>query len=249
VVGYLTGLVAARRKSLPIGIATGCAAGWILSSLAAIGQGDHYFEIVLPGMLVGAIAGLVTQRYTPSRGSLQAVAALALLLPTLCATVIGFQPSQPAVPDPLAPVSRLVGRWRGTSDGQPGSGSVERTYEHALGRFIRVRNRSEYPPQPKNIKGETHEDEGLFSYDRARSRLVLRQFHTEGFVNTYLADSGDSSRRLVFSSEAIENIPPGWRARETYVFVGNDQVEEVFELAEPGKDFEVYSRTRLERVK
>jgi hypothetical protein len=168
---------------------------------------------------------------------------------TLSGTVVGFQNAQPPTPDPLALVSRLVGRWRGASDGQPGSAKVERTYEHALGRFIRVRNRSEYPPQPKNPKGEIHEDEGLFSYDRARTRLVLRQFHEEGFVNTYLGDNGDPSGKLVFSSEAIENIPPGWRARETYVFIGTDQLEEIFELAEPGKDFEAYSRARLERVK
>ena len=28
-----------------------------------------------------------------------------------------------------------------------------------------------------------------------------------------------------------------------------DQMEEIFELAEPGKDFEVYSRNRLSRVR
>jgi len=39
----------------------------------------------------------------------------------------------------------------------------------------------------------------------------------------------------VFTSEAIENIPAGWRARETYVVTGPDEFEEVFELAEPGK--------------
>jgi hypothetical protein len=33
------------------------------------------------------------------------------------------------------------------------------------------------------------------------------------------------------------------------VFSGSDQLEEIFEIAEPGKDFEVYSRSRLTRVK
>lgn len=55
--------------------------------------------------------------------------------------------------------------------------------------FIRVQNRSEYPPQEKNPKGEVHEDEGFISYDRARQRLVLRQFHVEGFVNQYVQES------------------------------------------------------------
>jgi hypothetical protein len=77
----------------------------------------------------------------------------------------------------------------------------------------------------------------------------LRQFHTEGFVNTYLEDGESSSTKIVFTSEAIENIRAGFRARETYLLQGTDGFEEVFELAEPNKPFEVYSRTRFTRVK
>ena len=40
-------------------------------------------------------------------------------------------------------------------------------------------------------------------------------------------------------TESIENIPAGWRARETYVTHGPDEFEEIFELAEPGKPFVV----------
>jgi len=32
------------------------------------------------------------------------------------------------------------------------------------------------------------------------------------------------------------------------VGAGSDRVEEIFEMAEPGKDFEVYSRSRLVRA-
>lgn len=160
-------------------------------------------------------------------------------------TVSGQQPV--AAPDPFDAVAFLIGRWEGTSDGQPGKGSVRREYSRALNsRFIRVVNRSEYAPQDRNPKGEIHEDEGFLSYDRARKRLVIRQFHVEGFVNHYIQDPGSS---LVFTSESIENIPAGWRARETYVRRGPDEFEEVFELAEPGKPFEVYSRATLKRVK
>jgi hypothetical protein len=111
-------------------------------------------------------------------------------------------------------------------------------------------NRSEYPPQQKNPKGEIHQDEGFFSLDRAPKRLVFRQFHVEGFVTQYVEDTELSSlNTLVFVSEAIENIPTGYRAKETYVIHGPDDVEEVFELAAAGKPFEVYSRTRLKRNK
>jgi hypothetical protein len=118
----------------------------------------------------------------------------------------------------LGVLAPLIGKWTGTSEGQ------------------------------KNPKGEIHQDEGIFSFDRARKRLVFRQFHTEGFVNQYVEDSGSASKAIVFTSEAIENIPAGFRARATYTVLGPDAFEEVFELAEPGKSFELYSR-RFTRVK
>lgn len=56
-------------------------------------------------------------------------------------------------------------------------------------------------------------------------------------------------KTIVFTSESIENIPAGWRSRETYKIIGADGFVEVFELAGPGKDFEVYSEARLLRKK
>ena len=51
-----------------------------------------------------------------------------------------------------------------------------------------------------------------------RKTFVFRQFHGEGFVNQYTLDSLSGDKKmLVFVSEAIENIPQGWRARETYI--------------------------------
>jgi hypothetical protein len=77
---------------------------------------------------------------------------------------------------------------------------------------------------------------------------MLRQFHVEGFVNQFALESLDEQQRtLVFVSTAIENIAPGWRARETYRFLNNDEFIESFALAEPGKDFATYSETRFRR--
>jgi hypothetical protein len=80
------------------------------------------------------------------------------------------------------------------------------------------------------------------SAQQAPNRLVLRQFHGEGFVNQYVQDEGSTPARVVFTSEAIENIASGCRARETYVVHGPDDIEELFELAPPGKPFDTYSR-------
>ena len=86
------------------------------------------------------------------------------------------------------------------------------------------------------------------SRDRIRGTFVLRQFHVEGFVNQYAMEplAGDGSR-LVFVTEAIENLPAGWRARETYTRVSPDELVEEFAIAPPGGEFEVYSEARLRR--
>ncbi len=159
---------------------------------------------------------------------------------------------EPAAKSPFDPIKFLVGHWQGTSQGEPGEGRGERTYEFVLnGKFLRGSNKTVYPPQKQNPKGETHEDIGFFSYDRQQKRLVLRQFHVEGFVNEYLQQGGSANgdQTIVFETAHIENIPEGWRARESYKVLGPDEFIEVFELAEPGKDFTTYSQGRWKRVK
>jgi hypothetical protein len=53
----------------------------------------------------------------------------------------------------------------------------------------------------------------------------------------------------VFTSETLENLPAGFRARETYKILNNDEVVEIFELAAPGKEFAVYSENHFKRQK
>ena len=97
----------------------------------------------------------------------------------------GQQPAQRI--DQWARVRFLLGSWEGTQAGRPGTGTVRRQYRLVLrDQFIEAHNTSTYPPQEKNPKGEVHDDIGYISYDRARKRLVLRQFHVEGFVNHYV---------------------------------------------------------------
>ena len=156
--------------------------------------------------------------------------------------------SQATTSSRLSAVQPFVGKWQGTSEGQPGTGTLTREYRAILrDRFIEETNRSVYPPQEKNPKGEIHEHRSFFSFDNARKTVVFRQFHAEGFVNQYVLEPTTKPGVLVFVSEAIENIPQGYRARETYTFISANEFEEVFEIAEPGKDFELYSKARLKR--
>ena len=197
ITGLLACLIARSWRSDVVGVVSGIAIGGVLSSFAAIGQEGHYAEIILPGMLLGGVVGFATQRYP--RGS-QVPVAIAVGVSLLLSSSAFAQ--QPASTDRLAPVTSLLSTWTGTSEGQPGNGTVERDYEHALGsRFIRVRNRSTYPPQTKNPRGETHEDEGFISFDNARQHLVFRQFHTERFVITYAQDVSAKPGTLAFTSD------------------------------------------------
>jgi hypothetical protein len=153
--------------------------------------------------------------------------------------------------DPWKPLRVLIGKWEGDANGEPGAGKAEREYAFVLNnRFIRVLNKSTYPPQEKNPKGEAHEDIGFFSYDNAAKKLILRQFHVEGFVNQFALETvSDDGRRIVFVSAAIENIAPGWRARETYRILNDNEFVETFAMAEPNHDFATYTETHFRRKK
>ncbi|MBZ5500306.1 MAG: hypothetical protein LAP85_28260 [Acidobacteriia bacterium] len=166
-------------------------------------------------------------------------------------TLFGMSFSQSDVKaDRLAAVRFFVGQWHGTATGEPGKGTVVREYLLVLGgKFLQGKNVSHWAATEKTPTGEIHEDMGFFSFDNARKTVIYRQFHIEGFVNQYAMQPIQDPKTLVFVSEAIENIAPGWRAKETYHILGNDEFEEVFELAAPGKEFEVYSKSSLRRTK
>ena len=60
---------------------------------------------------------------------------------------------------------------------------------------------------------------------------------------------GSPAGTVVFESEAFENVPSAWKARETYQLVSPDEFVETFELATGAGAYEVYSRARFKRVR
>ena len=176
----------------------------------------------------------------------RSIAALLLYLSALA----GISHAADLSPDRWSPLRRLIGDWTGAASGHAGGGTVTRKYSFIMGeRFVQEINTSRYPPQEKNKAGEVHEHLGVFSYDKERKLIVLRQFHVEGFVNTYhQAGSSEGAATLVFDSEAFENFSNLWKARESYEFLSDDEFIETFELSAPGKPFEVYSRNHFRRV-
>lgn len=177
--------------------------------------------------------------------------AIGIGLIPIAAMALAQEAKKPPAADRFEPIRFLEGKWTGTSEGQSGKAKVERTYDQVIGdRFLHGRNTTVYDASDKNPKGEKHEDWSIFSMDKNRKTIVLRQFHIEGFVNQYtLTSKPDDKKTIVFTTEAIENIPSGWRARETYKVISPDEFEETFELAEPSKEFEVYSKATLRRKK
>jgi hypothetical protein len=180
------------------------------------------------------------------------VLALAVLCAELAPSGAAQEPAPAARPkqeDPWRLVRVLLGKWEGEARGEPGTGRSQREYRLILSdRFVQVNGTTTYAPQEKNPRGEVHEDIGFISYDKAARRLVFRQFHVEGFVNHYVLDSSsEDGRTLVFATVGIENVPAGFRGRETYRIVSDDEFVETFALAQPGQEFETYSETRFRR--
>lgn len=162
---------------------------------------------------------------------------------------VGQAPTKTA--DVWSPFKYFLGNWQGTGKGEAGISELDREYQSILnGKYIQIRHKSVYAPQEKNPKGETHEEIGFISFDRRGKSFMLRQFHVEGFVIQFKAESvAEDGKLIVFTSESIENIPAGWRAKETYRIVNENEFTETFELAEPGKDFKVYSTNQFKRKK
>lgn len=153
--------------------------------------------------------------------------------------------------DPWEPLKMFEGQWVGHETGAAGIGQGERSYEFIMnGKYLYFKNKSTFEPQEKNPEGEVHEDWGFFSYDNFRKTIVLRQFHSEGYVNQYtiIADTSDL-KSLILVTESIENVPDGFRARYIYKFKNENEFTEIFELASPGKDFNPLLENHWTRVK
>ena len=63
IAGVAAGIFARKVNSVPLGILFGLAVGFVLAFIVAYLQHGYYFEIILPGSIVGLIVGYATQRY------------------------------------------------------------------------------------------------------------------------------------------------------------------------------------------
>jgi hypothetical protein len=69
VAGLIVGLVAQRTQSVPIIVGVGLVVGAFFAYLVTLGE-PYFWEIILPGSIVGVIVGFATARYRgPARSS------------------------------------------------------------------------------------------------------------------------------------------------------------------------------------
>ncbi|MEM7457666.1 MAG: VOC family protein [Planctomycetota bacterium] len=112
----------------------------------------------------------------------------------------------------------MVGSWEGA--GTVPAGDAEQSCEGKFifgGRYLQCTSVS-------IADGDYHEDVGFFSFDQARERFVYRAFHSEGFINTYLAEiiEEEGGTSITLTAESIENAPPGMKCEETIHVAGSE---------------------------
>ncbi len=154
------------------------------------------------------------------------------------------------IPEKWIPFNYFIGMWIGTGIGKFGQSIVERKYEYFMGAtFILAKNKSIYQKQAQNLHGEIHDNWDIISYDKDQSKYVLRQFHAEDIINTYSADSSKIALGIYsFESESIENFRLGWKARETYKILNEDEFIEIFYLSPPNGVWVEYVRNHFKRI-
>ncbi|MCU1245189.1 MAG: hypothetical protein JWN02_1099 [Acidobacteria bacterium] len=115
IAGIAAGWFAKKVNNVVAGILFGLGVGAILAFLVAYMQHGYYFEIMLPGSLVGAIVGWATQRYgRRGRASVATTgAAAAMLLLVAVGAHAGTEGNHPvSAADAFARLKSLDGKWQ-----------------------------------------------------------------------------------------------------------------------------------------
>jgi len=71
IAGVAAGIFARKVNSVPLGILFGLGVSFLLAFLVALKEHGYYFEIILPGSIVGMIVGWATQRYGDATAAAQ----------------------------------------------------------------------------------------------------------------------------------------------------------------------------------
>jgi hypothetical protein len=223
IAGIAAGWFARKVQSVAWGIAFGLLVGALLAYGVAAMQHGYYFEIMLPGSIVGAIVGWATQRYgRPARGKAAATIA-AIFLVSITVNARAAEPVNAA--DAFAHLKALAGTWSGhamTPDGPPASVSYRLT---AGGTAVM-----------ETLFGDTPH-EMLTVYTLNGNDIVATHFCLADNQPVMKLDKAQSTPdRLVFSfvSVAGEHAKDHPHVHNGYLhFIGNEQLEAMWTMQNP----------------
>jgi len=223
IAGIAAGWFARKVQSVAWGIAFGLLVGALLAYGVAAMQHGYYFEIMLPGSIVGAIVGWATQRYgRPARGKAAATIA-AIFLVSITVNARAAEPVNAA--DAFAHLKALAGTWSGhamTPDGPPASVSYRLT---AGGTAV----------METLFGGTSHEM--LTVYTLNGNDIVATHFCLADNQPVMKLDKAQSTPdRLVFSfvSVAGEHAKDHAHVHNGYLhFIGSEQLEAMWTMQNP----------------
>lgn len=229
IAGIAAGWFARKVQSVAWGIAFGLLIGAILAYGVAAMQHGYYFEIMLPGSIVGAIVGWATQRYgRPVRGTSAATIAVIFFV-TFTVNARAAEPVKAA--DAFAHLKALAGNWSGhvmTSDGPPATVSYRLT---AGGTAVM-----------ETLFGGT-EHEMLTVYTLNGDDVMATHFCGAGNQPVMKLDKTQSTPdRLVFSFVSVggEHAKDHPHVHNGFIhFTGDDQMDAAWSMVQPdGGPFE-----------
>lgn len=146
-------------------------------------------------------------------------------------------------------INFILGEWTGTGSGFGNNKStINSSFQLVMdGKYIEVKNESQFEPTEKNPQGEHHIDKGFISYDKARNIIVFRQFNVEGYYNQYILNEDKSTEdTLIFETEYIENFVPNGKAIWTIKKVSDTEIETIFDVSF-GQEFTCFGTNKLSR--
>jgi hypothetical protein len=171
-----------------------------------------------------------------------------LLLLLVFIPFLGYSQQTPLA-QKFAALEYFMGNWESQTTGKAGKGIGKQSFTTEMnGQYIGLDVETKFEPSEKHPEGELHIDKGYISFDAFRKKIIYRQFNIEGYVNQYVL-SIPKEGVFVFETEAVENVPAGFRARITFEIIDENSFKEGFELAAPGKDYSECIYNTWHRVK
>lgn len=124
----------------------------------------------------------------------------------------------------------MLGEWIGEGNGAPGQGTGSFTFSYDLQKRILVRkNHTDFPKTDKS-PAFSHEDLMIVYQENDKTKAIY--WDNEGHIINYIAEFSKDGNKLYFTSEIIPQAP---RFRLVYEKIGENKMNNIFEIASPGK--------------